>query len=195
MSFTDVPDGSWFKPAVLGLVTDGFIDGTQKLFRPGANATRAEFLKLALAIDKTTPGTPPLIASFDDVKKTAWYFPHLEEAAKQGWIRGDGDCYGTHPCRAYPENAITRGEAAALLVRIFVFERTKNTDHGFIDVGKSDWYAYAMAAMADYCLMNRDSETLRIRPLDPMNRAEMAALMQRTRFVLKGESACGSVSH
>ena len=190
MAFTDVPDGSWFRPAVLGLVTDGFIDGTQKQFRPGANATRAEFLKLALAIDKHTPATPPVIPSFSDVPKTAWYFPHMEEAAKQGWIRGDGDCYGRPPCRAYPESAITRGEAAALLVRIFVLERTKTVDHGFIDVGTKDWYAYAMNAMADYCLMNRDNETLRIRPQDPMNRAEMAALMQRTRFVLKGESAC-----
>jgi hypothetical protein len=198
-SFADVPQDAWYAKAAYGLRDSGMI-ADQSHFRPADHATRAEFLKLTLGVAKRTPGTPPLLPSFDDVPKHAWYYALMEEAAKEGWVRGDGNCYGSTslttggiaPCHAYPEKGISRAEASALLVRILLLERTKTVRHMFIDVGDTDWFAYAMFSMADRCLLKGDPLTLRIRPHDRLNRAEMAVLFRRVQAVLKGVSACGT---
>jgi len=187
--YPDVPSGAWFAESVRALRHDGFLDPSKADFRPGDLTTRAEFLKMVLAINGTVPSAPPLIPSFDDVPKTAWYFGLMEEAAKDEWIRGDHDCYGTEPCEAKPEAAITRAQAAALLARVFGWDR-KGTSIRFIDVGDSDWFAYAVYAAADRCILIGNTQTLRIRPNDSLTRAEMAVMLHRTQLVRAGENVC-----
>ncbi len=189
-SYADVASDAWFGPAVAELANAGIVDPNKTHFRPGDPATRAEFVKLAMAVAKHPPGTPPLLSSFDDVPTYAWYFALLEEAGKEGWVRGDGNCYGTHPCRVYPRQGISRAEAAALLVRVLALERTGKTRHPFIDVGDPDWFAYAVFAMADRCILRGDETTMRIRPHAVLNRAEMAIFFQRARMALAQGSAC-----
>lgn len=159
-------------------------------YHPQRNAARAEFLKIVMGIAGVEPSSPPLLPSFDDVPKNAWYFQLIEDAAKEEWVKGDGNCYGSHPCKAYPEKRITRGEAAALLVRILVIERTNKGTPRFIDVGDSDWFSYAIYAAAERCIMAGDLETLRVRPNDPLNRAEMAVVLQRAQLVKAGKKIC-----
>jgi hypothetical protein len=189
LPYSDVPNNAWYAEAIRNLLKDGRLDASQKKFRPADFATRAEFLRLTLTIAEKNTSTPPLIPSFDDTKNTSWYYATLEEAGKEQWIKGDNNCYGTHPCYAYPEKPITRGEAAALLVRGFGIERT-NTSPRFIDVGETDWFAYAIKAMAEHCIIKGDTVTQRIRPQENMNRAEMAVILRRLSLTLKHRDIC-----
>lgn len=189
VAYSDVPTGSWFEESVLALRHDGFLDASKPRFFPDKPATRAEFLKLVMLIAGIKPGTPPMLPSFDDVKKDAWYFAIMEEAAKEDWIRGDRDCYGTHPCRAHPESSITRAQAAALLARIFGWER-KGLERPYIDVSDSDWFAYVVYAAAERCILNGNKETLRIRPDDGLTRGEMAVMLHRAQLNEDGKGVC-----
>ena len=40
--------------------------------------------------------------SFEDVIADDWYAGFVEQAAKQGWMLGYGNCYGKHPCVTMP---------------------------------------------------------------------------------------------
>src|SRR3989344_9240711 len=121
-AYSYVPAGSWFGDAVDAFVDAGYLDATQARFRPGDNANRAEFVKLVVELNGGILSTPPAVASFNDVATGAWYYGYFEEAGKEGWVRGDGDCYGSKPCNARPSANINRAEAAALIVRAFGLE-------------------------------------------------------------------------
>ncbi len=190
-SYSDVPPGIWFEESVMALRHDGFLDASKPMFRSLSAAKRAEFLKLALLINGTKISPAPLIPSFSDVPKDAWYFALMEEAAKEEWIRGDHDCYGSVPCYARPEASITRAQAAAMLARVFGWDRKEKTPR-FIDIGDSDWFAYAVYAAADRCILIGNKETLRIRPDDNLSRAEMAVMLHRAQLVRAGGNVCAT---
>ncbi len=199
-TYQDVPAGSWFEESVLALRHDGFLDASKQKYFPAAPAQRAEFLKLVMLIAGIKPGTPPMLPSFDDVKKDAWYYGIIEESAKEGWVRGDRECYGStplaaggsRPCRVHPESPITRAQAAALLARIFGWER-KTLERPYIDVSDTDWFAYVVYAAAERCILNGNKETLRIRPDDGLTRGEMAVMLHRAQLVQAGANICGSI--
>ncbi len=188
--YSDVPAGSWYENAVRILLSKGYLDATQKKFRPGDTTTRAEFLKLLLTLNGTTVSTPPVIPSFDDSKTKDWFYPILEEAGKDGWMLGDGKCYGTHPCKAHPNAPLTRGEAAVLLTRAEGWEPTNAAPH-FIDSSPAVWYGYAVQAAADRCVLSGDPLTLQVRPYDTMTRGEMAVMLARATMNLQYGKDCG----
>ena len=101
-AYSDVPAGVWFEAAVESFVDQGILDSSQPRFRGSDNANRAEFIKLVVDLNGGLISTPPAVPSFDDVKPGAWYYSHMEEAAKEGWVKGDSNCYGSHPCYARP---------------------------------------------------------------------------------------------
>ena len=101
-AYSDVPSGVWFGDAVESFVDAGYLDATQSRFRPGDLANRAEFVKLVVELNGGILSTPPAVASFDDTATGAWYYGYFEEAGKEGWVRGDNNCYGKHPCYARP---------------------------------------------------------------------------------------------
>ena len=176
--YADVPRDAWYAPALASLQAKGALDASQKNFRPGSPATRAEFLKLTLAVSGTAPQQPPLLQSFDDSAPDDWHYTTIEEAARQSWVRGDGNCYGEHPCRARPDDRISRAEAAVLITRIFVLEKT-DAAPPFIDTIPDSWYSYGVQASADRCILAGDPATGSVRPNDPVNRAEMAIMLDR----------------
>lgn len=189
--YADVAGNAWYKTALVALLEKNVLDAAQKRFRPEASATRAEFLKLALALSGKTPGSPPLLPSFDDAAPTDWYDAVIEEAAKQGWMRGDGNCYGNHPCRARPQDGISRAETAVLLTRAFGFEKTDKAPP-FIDADMHAWYGYGLQAAADRCILQGDDATGQVRPHDAINRAEMAALLYRATLNQSYGKDCGT---
>ncbi len=177
-AYSDVPAGVWYEEAVDAFTDAGYLDGTQTRFRGGDNANRAEFTKLVVELNGGILSTPPAVASFDDVKAGAWYYGYMEEAAKEGWVKGDGNCYGSHPCYARPGANINRAEAAALIVRAFGLEATGDAP-SFVDVPNGQWYTASVQTAADYCVLQGDDATGRARPADFMNRAEMVTMLYR----------------
>lgn len=76
---------------------------------------------------------------------------YVNELADLGVITGYGDA------TFRPENTITRGEAAAMIARMFRYEGSYSGE--FIDVSKGDWYANDIAALAANGVINGRSDT------------------------------------
>ncbi|MFH0770358.1 MAG: hypothetical protein V1926_03185, partial [Candidatus Peregrinibacteria bacterium] len=95
-AYSDVPAGVWYEDAVNAFVDAGYLDAAQARFRGGDTANRAEFVKLIVMLNGGLLSTPPAVPSFDDVSTGAWYYSYFEESGKEGWVKGDKDCYGTH---------------------------------------------------------------------------------------------------
>jgi len=88
-------------------IINGFGDGT---FRPDANITRAEFVKIAtLAFNMAEASAK---ANFTDVYETDWYYSYVGSGQRNGIITGNPD--GTF-C---PNNGITRQDLALIIYRI-----------------------------------------------------------------------------
>lgn len=177
-AYSDVPAGVWYEEAVESFLEDGYLDASQTRFRGNDNANRAEFIKLVVELNGGILSTPPAVPSFDDVRPGAWYYSYMEEAAKEGWVKGDNNCYGSKPCYARPAANINRAEAAALIVRAFGLEATGDAPE-FVDVPNGQWYTSSIQTAADHCVVQGDDRTGRARPADFMNRAEMVVMLHR----------------
>ena len=70
-----------------------------------------------------------------------------------------------------PSNAITRGELAAILVRVFDYKDTSNAKK-YTDVDNEKWYAGSVAIISAAKLMNDDGDAFR--PEEPATREEAA---------------------
>ncbi|TSC60854.1 MAG: putative Ca2+-binding protein [Candidatus Peregrinibacteria bacterium Greene0416_62] len=189
-AYSDVPSGVWFGDAVESFVDAGYLDSAQSRFRPGDLANRAEFVKLVVELNGGILSTPPAVASFDDAATGAWFYGYFEEAGKEGWVRGDANCYGKHPCYARPSANINRAEAAALIVRAFNLEWTGAAPQ-FVDNPSGQWYTDAIQTAADSCVLQGDDSTGRVRPSDNMNRAEMVTMLHRVDQGLTFGVDCG----
>jgi hypothetical protein len=177
-AYSDVPGGVWYEDAVQAFVDAGYLDSSQTHFRGGDNANRAEFVKLVVELNGGILSTAPSVPSFDDVKPGAWFYGYFEEAGKEGWVTGDGKCYGSHPCWARPSANINRAEAAAIIVRAFGLDSTGEAPK-FVDNASGQWYTDAIQSAADHCVLQGDDSTGRVRPSDNMNRAEMVVMLHR----------------
>jgi len=190
-AYNDVPAGVWYGDAVNAFVDAGYLDATQARFRGGEPANRAEFVKLVVELNGGILSTPPAVASFDDVSTSAWYYGYFEESGKEGWVRGDGDCYGSHPCYARPSANINRAEAAALITRAFGLASTGDASQ-FVDNPSGQWYTNVIQTAADHCVLQGDDSTGRVRPGDNMNRAEMVVMLYRVDQGLSYGVDCGN---
>ena len=189
-AYSDVPNGIWYEEGVEAFLDAGYLDSSQPRFRGADPATRAEFVKLVVELNGGILSTPPAVASFDDVASGAWYYGYMEEAAKEGWVKGDSNCYGTHPCWARPNSKINRAEAAALIVRAFGLEWTGDAPQ-FVDNPSGQWYTDVIQTAADHCVLQGDDATGRVRPADNMNRAEMVVMLHRVDMGLMYGTDCG----
>lgn len=189
-AYSDVPAGVWFEDAVDAFMDAGYLDSTQARFRGGEPANRAEFVKLVVELNGGILSTPPAVASFNDVPTGAWYYGYFEESGKEGWVRGDGNCYGSSPCYARPGANINRAEAAALIVRSFGLEWTGDAAQ-FVDNPAGQWYTDVIQTAADHCVLQGDDRSGRVRPSDNMNRAEMVVMLYRVDQGLQYGVDCG----
>lgn len=190
-AYSDVPVGVWYEDAVESFVDAGYLDAGQARFRGGDAATRAEFVKLVVELNGGILSTPPAVPSFDDVAPGAWYYGYFEESGKEGWVRGDGNCYGSHPCYARPGANVNRAEAAALIVRSFGLDSMGDAPR-FVDNPVGQWYTDVIQTAADHCVLQGDGGTSRVRPGDNMNRAEMVVMLHRVDQGLRYGVDCGS---
>ncbi len=189
-AYSDVPAGVWYEEAVMDFMNRGYLDANQARFRGSDPATRAEFIKLVVEVNGGILGTAPAQPSFNDVPTGAWYYNYIEEAADEGWVMGDGNCYGSKPCYARPDARINRAEAASLITRAFGLDWTGDAPQ-FVDNPSGQWYTDAIQTAADYCVVQGDDSTGRVRPGDFMNRAEMVTMLYRVDQNLTYGVDCG----
>ena len=192
-AYSDVPAGVWYESAVKALTDAKVLDSTQTNFRGQDNANRAEFVKLVVELNGGVVNEAPALPSFDDVATGAWYYSYFEEAGTMGWVKGDGSCYGKHPCYARPNANINRAEAAALIVRAFNLESAGAAPQ-FVDNLAGKWYTADIQTAADHCVLQGDDSTGRVRPNDNMNRAEMVVMLNRVNQGLTFGKDCGTAN-
>jgi hypothetical protein len=194
LAYSDVPSGVWYGEAVDDFVAAGYLDASQPRFRGGDPALRAEFVKLVVELNGGILGTAPSVPSFNDVPVGSWFFGYMEEAAAEGWVRGDGNCYGSQPCNARPGARINRAEAAALINRAFGLVGTGDAPQ-FVDNPSGQWYTNDIQVAADNCVLRGDDGRGTVRPGDNMNRAEMVVMLHRVDMGLQYPDCGGGGAH
>lgn len=191
-SFTDVSAGAWYESAASSLLDLGALDASETRLRPNDLATRAEMIELLVRLRDQALSTPAR-RSFDDVLTSARYYAYIETAARVGWVHGDNNCYGSHPCTARPNDGVNRAEAATLLMRVFALPPTGAAPVFFDNSNENAWFYETIQTAADHCVLQGDDVTRLVRPASGMNRAEMIVMFDRAAKNLKYGTDCGNV--
>jgi len=191
--YIDVPLGAYYEDAVKALLKSNGLDSNETYLRPADAATRAEVMKLLVNVYGATMVNPST-GSFSDVPKAAWYYPYIETAASEGWLMGDGDCYGTAPsrCTARPGATVNRAEMAIILKRAFRLKRLSLAPLFSDNRDTSMWYFDPIQTAADHCILQGDDRTGLVRPGTTMNRAEMVVMFHRAQQYLRYGQDCAT---
>ena len=183
--FTDVHEGAWFYGAVKYVYENGLFKGTTPTtFEPGSNMTRG---MLAVVLYRLA-GEPETDAAnpFTDVKDDAYFAKAVAWAAEQGIVLGRGD--GTFA----PGEDVTRQDMVVMLYRYAVsVDKTGAAGAETLDFTDADEVlAYAKQAVAwavaNGILKGYDlGGAFALLPGKTINRAEVAAIMERVAPILK----------
>lgn len=185
LEFDDLADAVWALKAIeklsLSGVVKGYDDGT---FRPGNRITRAEALAMALRLmgytdaDAKAAAEDGLAVSFADVDAMPeWARGYLELAVTAGLIADDGG-------NVDPKAPALRYWAAMLLVKAAGLDAEAQARMGdplsFTDAADiPQGYAGYIAVAVDQGFI-RGFPDGTVRPNDPITRAQMVALMERS---------------
>ena len=165
-----IENAPWAAESIATLVRLGAVDGTSDSFRPNANVTRAEFLKIAVIIfglDIDYKATP----DFDDTDPGAWYAPYVAAGVKAGIINGFGNG------RFGPEEQITRQDLAAIIFRMVKDKAEVGNTNTFADADEVANYAsHAVGALAAANIINGIGNGL-FAPQNNATRAEAAKML------------------
>jgi hypothetical protein len=127
--------------------------------------------------------------SFTDVRRSDWYAPALELAARRAWVHGYNDCYGASFCQVKPAAFVTRAEASAMLVR-YLGVMPLDLAPPFSDMVRNAWYGEPVRSAADRCLVMGDAATGRLEPDRPVTRGEWAVMLYRSEQSLRYGRDC-----
>jgi parallel beta-helix repeat protein len=178
----------WAAPFVDGLADQelikGFLDGS---FRPDAPVTRAQFAALVVASFPDQPQHRPPVA-FRDVAATYWGAAVLDQAQRQGFLSGYPD--GT----MRPEQSITRIQAIVAIANGLALPAAGVDAIGiYRDRAQVPSYAVdGLAAATQQRLVVNAPEALVLRPMEPITRGEVAALVYQGRVYQGNATAIAS---
>ncbi len=157
-AFSDVGANKWYaKPvgvmATLGVI-NGYADGN---FSPNASITRAEFVKMASALDNLESTD----ISFTDVSESHWAYDYISSAVSKGWIDGYTEKDGSQTFR--PSNPMKREEAVTIVNRILGRYpasdiKSKKNVKNFYDVFSTSWsYGQIIEATTEHTVSSTDT--------------------------------------
>jgi hypothetical protein len=178
----------WSAPFVEGLAIAGAVAGFQDgTFQPDKSVTRAEFAAFIQASFPNQPEkNPPL--SFTDVPRSFWGYEALSKAQRSGFLTG-------YPDRTMrPNDPITRIQAMVAVTNGLGLTGGRVDDLGiYRDRAQIPSYAVdALATATQRRLVVNYPEALVIRPLEPMTRGEVSALIYQGRVAVGNSTAINS---
>ncbi|MCC8169465.1 MAG: S-layer homology domain-containing protein [Oscillospiraceae bacterium] len=132
--------------------------------------TRAEVTKIVSVLSGGYDASEKYPSSYNDVTEELWYYNVIGYASANGWVKGYLD---NSFC---PENTITRGEFAAVIVRYLEAEPTSGTR--FTDTDEDAWYTGYITALADMGLVKGYTDGT-YQPDREITRAEGITLINR----------------
>lgn len=159
----------WAQAYLDQLVNWGFIRGDQSI-NPDRSLTRAEFMAIinrAYGYSKVGP------IPFKDVAKTDWFYDDVAIAYNAKYIQG------TSKTTASPTDTLTREQAIYILGRNMRLKETSGEVLDFSD-GRSisTWSRSMVRSAVDHYILTGYADGS-FRPLSPVSRSEMAALLYR----------------
>ena len=111
---------------------------------------------------------------FADVAQSDWFYEHVYNAQKAGYMTGIGDSE-----IFAPNQATTRAMAATVLSRMAGAATNEGMSESFSDVDASDWFANEVAWAASTGIVSGYPGTDEFRPNSNVTRAEFCVMMQR----------------
>lgn len=173
--------GHWAEGRIATLLGRGVVelypDGR---FRPDETVDRARFVRWLIAA-KGLPLERPQAGTFRDVRPVDWFFTFVETAAAHGILGGDSP---QGPVPAFrPSEPVTREEAVQWTVRAMGYgweadrlaaASLSAADAADVTPTRRGFIAVALLARPP---LLREPEADRLRPRDPMTRAEAASLV------------------
>lgn len=128
------------------------------------------FFALLLAFSFPLRGSAEGELRFSDVPATKHFAESVNELAERNVIGGYPD--GTFK----PGNPITRGQAAAIIVKLLKLDAEKVKDPGFKDVTQANGYYKAIALLAEKEIIGGYADG-RYGPNEPITRGQMASIL------------------
>ncbi len=169
--FNDLYAVPWAQSAINNLVNLGIVSGYENNeYRPMQNVTRAEYTKLIMGINSKNSKNLSNDIGFSDVDKSDWFYDIIILAAKEGVVYGNDGFF-------YPNNNITREDAAVMIYRIVKGLGTFDTKKTFLDMNSvSDYAAEAVSLLAGAGFINGIGDG-NFAPKALLTRAEAAVMI------------------
>lgn len=149
-----------------------WVANNASLYGPTRSVTRGEFVKMlsrSLGCHYSFTGTD---SWFPDVDANNWSAEYITFAVKKWWINGYAN--GTF----WPNNSITRAEAAKILARSIVLDTT-GASSSFRDVPRMNTFYPYVSALSTAKIMNGTSATT-FKPDANISRWEVARIFYKT---------------
>ncbi|WP_176706183.1 S-layer homology domain-containing protein [Paenibacillus hemerocallicola] len=167
-------EGHWARSEIASVFSKGWMTGTSpRLFGPTLSLTRAQ--AAAILTRAILPGQQAgtgIASGFSDVPASHWASGEIAAARQAGIV--DGVAAG----KFEPDAAVTRAQMAAMLARALKPDAPLSAKAAFSDV-HSDYWAYPFIQALAVQGALQGYEPGMFRPDYPIQRSEMAALMDR----------------
>ncbi|MEX3747480.1 S-layer homology domain-containing protein [Lysinibacillus xylanilyticus] len=171
--FTDIDQYSSHYDNILKLYAQGAISGyADKTFRPNQNVTRgqaAKMLATVLNLDLKNVQDP----YFKDVPQSSEYYKYVAALQNAGIMSGYSN--GTF----MPNEVITRGQLAKILVLGFKFEVASNYNHSFKDVTSQTSNAIYIQTLVDLNI-TEGTTPVTFSPFEAVTRGQIASFIVRS---------------
>ncbi len=179
--FVDINQYSSHYDNILKLYAQGAISGfADKTFRPNQNVTRgqaAKMLATVLKLDLKNVEDP----YFRDVPKSNEYYKYVAALQNAGIMSGYAN--GSF----MPNEVITRGQLAKILVLGFKFEVASNFNHSFQDINSQSSNAYYIQTLVDLKI-TEGTTPVTFSPFNAVTRGQIAS------FIVRSQEKKGNVS-
>ncbi len=163
--------GHWASDTVYAMAQKGIVNGFETgEFKPENPVTRAEFTKMAVCTFGLLKDAPNV---FGDVAEGMWYEEYISAAADRGIVSGNGGNF-------YPENKITREDAAVILYNtITKLGSFGDSTADFEDMHQvADYARTAVSVLAGNHIVSGTTQST-FSPKKDTTRAEAATLIYR----------------
>ncbi len=145
--YLDVPPNYYAASAILYLSCAGIVGGSgNHIFSPNANSSRAQFAKI-ITLARGWTIINPTTSTFSDVPTSNVLYRYIETAAANGAVTGYtqvAQCPGTATPCFKPNDQISRGQTAIIVVRAFGWATNTTGGPHFVDVSTSSFFYNAV---------------------------------------------------
>lgn len=174
--FIDVTEG-WATAPILAISERGWMIGTRDFyFEPNRALTRAEAASLLVRV-LDLKNNYSNIPYFKDIPYNHWARKDIEIVTQHRLMEGPGNQ------RFAPDEALTREEMATLLTKLLRLTPSQNLNNPFKDINSSRWsYPYIVTMANENIFTGYEDGTFR--PQEKITRTQMAALLDRIKYML-----------